>query len=104
MTTEKMTVHKALSELKILDDRIHLAISEAVFCVTNKHSNEKIKLKKSHKGCCVVQRDYYDNDLYCIDGLEGIRQNSELKTVFKDGRIVHRDTFEEIRNRLNGEI
>lgn len=44
------------------------------------------------------------NDLYCIDGLEGIRQNSELKTVFKDGRIVHRDTFEEIRNRLNGEI
>ena len=62
------------------------------------------KLKKSHKGCCVVQRDYYDNDLYCIDGLEGIRQKSELKTVFKDGRIVHRDTFEEIRNRLNGEI
>lgn len=42
MTTEKMTVHKALSELKILDDRIHLAISEAVFCVANKHSNEKI--------------------------------------------------------------
>jgi len=62
------------------------------------------KLKKSHKGCCVVQRDYYDNDLYCIDGLEGIRQKSELKTVFKNGRIVHRDTFEEIRNRLNGEI
>lgn len=62
------------------------------------------RLKKSHKGCCVVQRDYYDNDLYCIDGLEGIRQNSELKTVFKDGRIIHRDTFEEIRNRLNGEI
>lgn len=28
MTTEKMTVHKALSELKILDDRIHLAIGE----------------------------------------------------------------------------
>ena len=62
------------------------------------------KLKKSHKGCCVVQRDYYDNDLCCIDGFEGIRQNSELKTVFKDGRIIHRDTFEEIRNRLNGEI
>ena len=42
MTTEKMTVHKALSELKILDDRILLAIDEAVFCVANKHSNEKI--------------------------------------------------------------
>ena len=44
------------------------------------------------------------NDLCCIDRFEGIRQNSELKTVFKDGRIIHRDTFEEIRNRLNGEI
>lgn len=71
---------------------------------TNTRKGHTSKLKKSHKGCCVVQRDYYDNDLYCIDGLEGIRQNSELKTVFKDGRIIHRDTFEEIRNRLNGEI
>ena len=42
MTTEKMTVHKALAELKILDNRIHSAISDAVFCVANKHSNEKI--------------------------------------------------------------
>ena len=52
---------------------------------------------------CVISISI-SNDLYCIDGLEGIRQKSELKTVFKDGRIVHRDTFEEIRNRLNGEI
>ena len=43
MTFEKMTVHKALSELKIIDDRIYKAIDEAVFCVANKHSNEKIR-------------------------------------------------------------
>lgn len=43
MTFEKMTVHKALSELKIIDDRIYRAIDEAVFCVANKHSNEKIR-------------------------------------------------------------
>lgn len=43
MTTEKMTIHKALSELKILDARITDAISGTTFCVANKHSNTKIK-------------------------------------------------------------
>lgn len=42
MTTEKMTVHKALAELKIIDDRISCAIDDGVFCVANKHSNSKI--------------------------------------------------------------
>lgn len=39
---ETMTVHKALSELKVIDDRIKLAIADGVFIKTNKHSNEKI--------------------------------------------------------------
>lgn len=43
MTTEKMTVHKALAELKIIDDRIISAINGGTYCVANKHSNEKIK-------------------------------------------------------------
>lgn len=42
MTTEKMNVHKALSELKILDVRIATAIQDSTFCIGNKHSNEKI--------------------------------------------------------------
>lgn len=42
MTTETMTVHKALSELKNLDDRIHKAIREGVFCAANKHFNKKL--------------------------------------------------------------
>lgn len=42
MTTEKMTVHKALSELKLLDSRIEKAIVEGIYCVANKHSNDKI--------------------------------------------------------------
>lgn len=41
-TIEKMTVHKALAELKLLDDRITKAISEGIYCVANKHSNDKI--------------------------------------------------------------
>lgn len=39
MTTEKMTVHKALSELKILDDRINKASKSVPFVFANKHSN-----------------------------------------------------------------
>jgi len=42
MTTEKMTVHKALAELKIIDDRIITSINDGEFCVANKHSNNKI--------------------------------------------------------------
>lgn len=42
MTTEKMTVHKALAELKVIGDRITNAISTGVYCRANKHSNEKI--------------------------------------------------------------
>jgi len=42
MTTEKMTVHKALAELKVIGDRISSAISTGVYCRANKHSNEKV--------------------------------------------------------------
>lgn len=42
MTTEKMTIHKALAELKVIDSRINNAIREATFVAANKHSNEKI--------------------------------------------------------------
>lgn len=41
-TVEKMTIHKALCELKILDSRINNAISSARFCLANKHSNKKV--------------------------------------------------------------
>lgn len=43
MTTETMTIHRALSELKILDSRVYSAIEEGVFCLANKHSNDKLK-------------------------------------------------------------
>ena len=43
MTKEKMTVHKALAELKIIDDRINKAINDGTYVIANKHSNEKIQ-------------------------------------------------------------
>lgn len=42
MVTEKMNVHQALAELKMLDKRIGNAIREGNFVVPNKHSNAKI--------------------------------------------------------------
>ena len=41
--TEKMTIHKALSELKVLENRIQKETGDAVFCVANKHANTVIK-------------------------------------------------------------
>ena len=43
MTKETMSVHKALSELKIMESRITNAIGTGIYCIENKHSNEKIK-------------------------------------------------------------
>ena len=42
MTQEKMTVHKALAELKIIDDRIEKAINGPAFVLTKKHNANAI--------------------------------------------------------------
>lgn len=42
MTTETMSIHQALVELKTLDKRIESAIQEGDWIVANKHSNGKI--------------------------------------------------------------
>lgn len=42
MKTEQMTVHEAMAELKMLDNRIDRKIEEAVFAIANKKSNNKI--------------------------------------------------------------
>ena len=42
MTSEKMTIHKALCELKTLDDRIKKSIYGTSYVFANKHSNNKM--------------------------------------------------------------
>ena len=49
MTNEKMTVHKALAELKVMDARINKAIGSGVYVIANKHSNEKINGMPVHE-------------------------------------------------------
>lgn len=42
MTTETMTVHKALAELKVLNDRIDKSMKEGIYCSCKKKSAKKI--------------------------------------------------------------
>ena len=42
MNTEKMTIHKALAELKTMDDRINKTIRSTSYVLVAKHSAEKI--------------------------------------------------------------
>ena len=42
MTTETMTIHRALAELKVLDERIEKLIREAKFCAAAKKSMKKL--------------------------------------------------------------
>ena len=58
MKIEKMTIHRALTELKTLDARIHSAIDDGVFITANKRSNIKINGKtiEEHQG--VIQGSY----------------------------------------------
>lgn len=70
-TTEKMTIHKALAELKVLDKRITASVS-VQFCVANKHSNEKISGLALKDWKDIAQSNYQKaNDL--------IRRNEAIK-------------------------
>ena len=70
MTHEKMTVHKALCELKTLDARITKAIQGSTYVFANKHSNAKVsgktisaysdEVKSAYQSACdlIARRDH----------------------------------------------
>lgn len=58
MITESMTIHEALSELKMLDNRIKKKIGNASFCTTNRHSNSKINGKTIENFTANVKSEY----------------------------------------------
>lgn len=68
------------------------------------------RFKKSMKGCCAIYttetdqngdfKYYLDHDNLTFEERESDHNNA-LVEVFRDGRMVHEDTFEEIRDRLN---
>lgn len=58
MTTEKMTIHKALCELKTLDARIEKAVRASTFIFANKHANTKVSGKSISDHCNEVKSAY----------------------------------------------
>lgn len=73
MTTETMTVHKALAEIKILKDRIQGEIYSSVFVSCKKNSQSKISgmdlevYEKTITG-------FYDKDVDLMNRLEAIQR------------------------------
>ncbi len=64
MTTEKMTIHKALCELKTLDARIKKAIEGSVYAFANKHNNTKVSGLSVSDYCAEIKSAYRSaNDL-----------------------------------------
>lgn len=58
MTNEKMTVHKALCELKTLDARIQKGIQQNPFVFANKHANSKVAGVNVGDYCNEIQASY----------------------------------------------
>lgn len=58
MTTEKMTVHKALAELKTIDSRIDKAVRECGYVVAVKHSATKINGMTIKEVTNKIKEDY----------------------------------------------
>ena len=58
MTTEKMTIHKALCELKTLDARIKKGIESGAFVFANKHSVAKVSGLNISSYCAEIRSAY----------------------------------------------
>lgn len=98
MTTEKMNVHKALAELKILDDRIIKAINSVEACISNKHSNTKVKGVdiKVYTG---VMKSSYDKATDLIKRREAIKRavvlsNTVTKVTVADKEYTVAESIE----------
>ena len=87
MTTETMTIHKALAELKILESRIMKTVGDGTYCVANKHSNEKINGVSVEEYKKVMQ-GAYDKAVDLVTRYKAIKKAvtlSNAKTVVKIG-------------------
>jgi uncharacterized protein (UPF0335 family) len=86
---EKMTIHRALTELKTLDARIHSAIDGGTFITANKRSNTKINGKTVEEHKSVIQ-GHLDKVVGLIDRRNQIKAaivESNAKTMVSVGGV-----------------
>lgn len=98
MKKETMTIYKALAELKLIDNRIIVAIHEGTYCIANKHSNEKIKgvPVEEYKG---VMQDCYEKVTDLIKRRNAIRRavalsNGTTKVTINDTEYTVAEAIE----------
>ena len=101
MTTETMTVHKALCELKLLNKRITKEINDCKFCVANKANNKKIGGKTINEYEESVKEEYQSiADLmkrYAAINAAVAQSNAETKIM--DGKYTVAEAMA-IKNKL----
>lgn len=73
MTTETMTVHEALCELKTMDKRIAKALGECKFATTNRHCNQKIS-GIPIADYCKLQADNYKSVIDLVGRRDAIKR------------------------------
>lgn len=81
MQKEVMTVHKALAELKLIDEKIIQAVSEGVYCAANKHSNEKIGGIILENYIDTVMRGRYDKVIDYIKRQKALKKAVSLSNA-----------------------
>ena len=84
MTTETMTIHRALAELKVLDDRITKLLNEAKFCGAAKNCMQKL-------GGVTIE-EYKQNAQATYDKIIDLmaRQAAIKRAVSESNAVTHR--------------
>ena len=73
------------------------------FNIFKNPKTDKENFKKSQKGCCIVNKTRHSGKIFYEDGYNLIDtkfENNLLTTVFKNGKLLKKTSFEEIRNRF----
>lgn len=84
MTTETMTIHRALAEINVLEDRISKLTREAVFCGAAKQSIKKL-------GGVTIE-EYKANGQSSLDKIKDLiaRLNAIKRAISESNAVTHR--------------
>ena len=84
MTTETMTIHRALAEINVLEDRISKLTREAVFCGAAKQSMKKL-------GGVSIE-EYKANGQSSLDKIKDLitRLNAIKRSISESNAVTHR--------------
>lgn len=106
MTHETMTVHKALAELKIIDDRILNAINNVAFIDSVKNGTKKIKgvsvdaYKESIKSCYQKANDLINRRNALKRAV--VMSNATTKVTIGDSEYTVAEAIDMKNNGMNG--